>query len=694
MARAQLATPENISGERSLGTPNVDMGVKAQPFSTFKQAVGTDIPDAPKDNTLMQLGSAMSRFNPALTNMFGEQAKETVKVDTAEARAAFEKTRVNYAKAVEDKLIPAGASRAYIAAYQSAELNTKGLKHSDAMHAAYEASGIKGSDDPDAYSKFVQKFNGDYRAGALMKEDKDQYTPLEIANSKFDEIIQGNTNSLSAQHTQFRVQARTELGKQIAQNQMAQQIKMNFESGNDASYVATANKLVSDAYDPLTSTYRNGLTLPELNKHWVDTIATAMIDAQDEDVAKIAEHIGMGPGSKLANWPYAKNKFKEAADAIMTDKIRHSNWDWDQRKKQAQEQGGFGPEAQGQRDAETAARTKEAWAHDDKMKGIAERQADRADMKGALGIRVDSHVSSILTGLKAGDMSNPRVHASLEWLKYNDPDKAMVMINFMESHKRAATAFHDTPASDMVAVQLRYQMSRNPLNFNSFDIVNAVEKKLLNPTKATALLDDWDKARIHQDNPFLQNPQFGRMVDSIRKLAVKDADDQYGPGAARAQNAEDALRRHAYAWIESNPKGNYLEFIKEMKTQSEAIGMDYAPEYAADEKKKADSKANPKPIPQKDTRSFLDKISGVEKPKPITPEAGPQPMKASEAMNALKPDMQSKIKKMLADPNTDEMDLDAAIGNSGLWAYMKSNGRSVAEYKALKDLIVSQRGKK
>jgi hypothetical protein len=46
---------------------------------------------------------------------------------------------------------------------------------------------------------------------------------------------------------------------------------------------------------------------------------------------------------------------------------------------------------------------------------------------------------------------------------------------------------------------------------------------------------------------------------------------------------------------------------------------------------------------------------------------------------------------MLQDPTADEMDIKAAIYNSGLWAFMKSNGRTSIEFQKLVDDLVTRR---
>jgi hypothetical protein len=654
-----------------------------------------NIPDAPRENALSQLSSALVQFNPALSSAV-VQHSESIKVkDAAQAQADWNKVHKDYAEAVESGVIPAGASRAYVEAYKSTELNTKQLMFGNSLHKAYDESGLKDSDDPATMKQFIEKQTQEFRKAALMRDNTDRYTPLEIANSKFDEGLQGHINSLTAQHIQYRADERTKLGKETAQTNAGLHIDKLYDPTDPTSHIASANAIMETFFHPMRGVAANGVTKSEANKLMVDTIATKMVESGDEGMAQIAKYIGTSQGNNLGGTVYAKNKFKEAADAIMTNKIRNSNWNWQERERRTLEEGGLGPEAQAQVKMEEEKRRTELWARADRAAGHAERMANRTEVNADTSLKTDSHVSVILTGLEAKDMTNPRVKVSFDWLKFNAPDKWMIMSNYVNTFKKEKAAYQDNPSSELASARLRYEMSRNPLGFDASRIMASANNGTINPNKVQPLMDDWDKARTHQDNPFLQNPGFTKLIEDLRRVAVKDMSDQYGPGAINAMKVEQQMRTNAYEWIEANPKGTYLDFIKEMKTQAEPLAQDFSPEFAKDEARKL----TPKPVPQKDTRSFTEKVlpnamGGKPKPAPVTPaQTGPPPMKPSEAFNAMKPEAFNAIKKMMQDPQTDDMELEAAIYNSGLWAFMKSNGRTPAEFKQLKDDLVKLRKK-
>jgi len=694
MARANLPAPETISGERSYGTPTADLQPKARPFSTFKNPVGLNIPDAPQENSLSQLGAALSRFNPTLQNLAVQQVQLSNEENAATAsvhQAKWAAVNMEYADAVKAGLIPAGASPAYHSAYKSKELDSKQLRFAPKLHANYEASGLKDSDDPQAMQTFLAKEVGDYRAASLMKDGSDRYTPLEIANSKFDENLQGHVNSLMAQHIQYRTQERTRVGKEIAGQNVGLYIEKFYDASDPNSHIAAAKAIIESVYGP-TGIGTHGITKQETNNLVVDAIATKMVEMGDENVGLLAKYIGTSQGNNLAGGTYAKNKFKEASDAIMTNKIRQANWNWTERERHANEGEGVTPESE-------AARKAKLWKEHDAAQQRQLQDLHNKDTSDHTKAQSSAAVSYILKGLDLRDMVNPYVKKSFDWLRDNDTSAWMTMTSYVNSYKKEKTAFHDSPASELAAAKLRYEMSRDPLGFDASRIMASANSGTINPSKVQTLMDDWDKARVHQDNPFMQNPGFTKLVEDLRKVAVKDMADQYGPGAINAMKVEQQMRTNAYDWIAKNPQGSYLDFIKEMRAQAEPLAQDFSPQFAEDEKVNQQKKVNPKPVPQKDTRSTMEKVlpnamGGKPKPQPVTPApTGPIPLKPSEAFTAMNPEAYQLVKKMMLDPETDDMELEAAIYNSGLWAFMKSNGRTPAEFKALKDDLIKLRKK-
>jgi hypothetical protein len=87
-------------------------------------------------------------------------------------------------------------------------------------------------------------------------------------------------------------------------------------------------------------------------------------------------------------------------------------------------------------------------------------------------------------------------------------------------------------------------------------------------------------------------------------------------------------------------------------------------------------------------------MGGKSKPAPVTTEpTGPARLTFAAAASAMKPESRALLEKMLKDPTADEMEIRAAIYNSGLWAFMKSNGRTSTEFQQLADDFIIKRKK-
>ena len=695
MARSQLAAPETISGERSIGTPSADLQAKARPFSTFDSPRGLQIPEAQTENSLSHLGAALSRFNPVLRDLAVQQVEFSNEDNAAagvQAQAKFAAVNKEWADAVKAGELPAGASPAYHSAFKAKELDNKNLMYTPVLHQHYEESGLKNSDDPNAIRTFLSKEEADYRTAALLKDGSDVYTPLEISRSKFDENIRGQTSALMQQHVQYRTNARTEQGKAIQGQNVGLYVRQGYDTYDTQSHIAVAHAITQSVFGP-TGVGTHGLTFKESNNLIVDALATAMVEYGDEDIGvHIAQHIQTGGGNNLASTQYAKTKFKEASDAIMTDKIRKSNWNWTERDRAAKDAFGIGPEAE-------AAHNAQAWKeHDDAQQRLLKDYHDKGTVDHNKA-QSNSASSYILKGLQLKNMDSPYVKKSFDWLRDNDHQAWMTMTSYVNSYKKEKTAFHDTTASDFAAGKLRYDMSKNPMAFDSYQVIAAANNGTINPNKIQPLLDDWDKAKVHMENPFLQNPEFTRLVNDIQKVVGKDEIDRGGEAAKNAMIVDHQMRTNAYNWLEQNPKGKYSEFIKAMQEQAEPLALAYSPELKKDEAKKLSKSTTAQTVTPKDTRSAFEKLAptslgGKDKPATVTEAPkGPVPLKLSEAAAAMKPESKALIQRLMQDPASDEQDIRAAIYNSGLYAWMKSNGRSPSEFLKLMDELISKRQK-
>lgn len=693
MPKAQLPTPDSIAGAR--GTPSSDLQAKVSAFSNYQgdsvQSVGGMAPT----NMLSQLGAALTHLNPALAQAGIAITKEHRAQDSEAGAAKAGELRQEYAEAVKAGKIPAGNSQAYIDAYKATELDNQRMRYEVDLQKFYDENNFRNEDNTDLVANKLNEFSTKWRNGVLQSEDgQPKYSVRDIANAKFDDKLNGAAHSVLARHNQWRITEREREGKEAAMTNAG----LVIDKFHKTEPLRMADEIVNAFYDPITGVAKNGLTHTEANHLMTDVIATKAVEMGDETILDVAKHIftNSKSGARLAGRTDTIAKFKQASDAIMASTIRNTNWNWTQRERAADEAAGVTPEMK-------SAKTAQAWQEHDaaQVRQLQDwRNKDTFDH-----IKAQSALSSstILKGLDLKDMNNPSVKKSFDWLRDNDYQTWMTMTTYVNSYKKEKSAFHDTTASEMRAAQLRFDMSRDPLHFNPANVMAAANEGTINPNKVQPLLDDWDKAKTHVDNPFLQNEGFKDLISGVRRAAAKDMNDQYGPGAVLAMKAEKQLRENAYDWIsrnQGNPKASYRDFIKEMADQAENVTLDFSPHFAKKEARKEEARQNPKPEPAPDTRSTYEKyvpnfVGGKSAPEPVKPEPkGPPPLTRGQALGAMKPEVSASFMSALRDPNVDDVELEAMIHNSGLWSFMKANGRSAAEFKAIKDELMGSRKRK
>jgi hypothetical protein len=114
--------------------------------------------DGAGDN-LMSLAKGLSALDQGLAGWMQEQKQQKDKEDALKGEIEFHRNnRVGYTEAVQQGLIPAQSSRAFMDAYKKAEGGVAGADLERKFGSAYDAWGDKNSEDPNAYNNFVSGF--------------------------------------------------------------------------------------------------------------------------------------------------------------------------------------------------------------------------------------------------------------------------------------------------------------------------------------------------------------------------------------------------------------------------------------------------------------------------------------------------------------------------------------------------------
>ncbi|MCW2317140.1 muramidase (phage lysozyme) [Rhodoblastus acidophilus] len=108
---------------------------------------------------MMDLARSLSGLDQGLQGYIDARQQKQDQYDAIKAEADFHKNNaVGYSEAVQQGLIPAYASQAYVNAYKNAQGAVAGQDLQQKFDAAYESWGGKNSDDPNAFTKFAQDF--------------------------------------------------------------------------------------------------------------------------------------------------------------------------------------------------------------------------------------------------------------------------------------------------------------------------------------------------------------------------------------------------------------------------------------------------------------------------------------------------------------------------------------------------------
>lgn len=121
------------------------------------------IPQAPQDTRFADLATGLSHLDSGLRDYMNQQALEERQNDLVKGAAAFYQGHAaTFADAVASGAVPAQASPHFIAGFKRAQGAVAGYELQTAFSAAYDKWDGKDSQDPAAFSTFVQNFVGSH----------------------------------------------------------------------------------------------------------------------------------------------------------------------------------------------------------------------------------------------------------------------------------------------------------------------------------------------------------------------------------------------------------------------------------------------------------------------------------------------------------------------------------------------------
>lgn len=145
-------------------------------------------------NEAQQLVNALDL--QTFSNIGKQVLKETREEKFAEGQLAQAQNQEDWAKAVESGKVDPTANPWFIKGYQAQDGRVSGVNYYAEMRQAYDKNPAKGSDDPEAYSKFVSEFTKNYMETKVGKNRSADWM------GGFQTEMQGAQKTLAAEHVE------------------------------------------------------------------------------------------------------------------------------------------------------------------------------------------------------------------------------------------------------------------------------------------------------------------------------------------------------------------------------------------------------------------------------------------------------------------------------------------------------------
>lgn len=584
-------------------------------------------------NSWMDLARGLGQLEPTLLQYQRTMQHNENFDKEAEGHELYERTkaensgRVAFKDAVSQGLIPAGANPYLVKGYQRANLRDLASDYQLAVQQAYmNDDKVRNSDDPAVLTQFAQGIRDKFRTDFLSNEDGSQnFSPLDL-HEVFYPAEEHVESQLRSQHITYRVEEHERKAEETASirtnrwlDNFSEQAPPGFRP--EWMYENAATRINQEFYHETEGLVPNGMDGKKASRLIIDNITNHAMKTGDTEVLNILKHIKT-PGGSMDKTTYAKDKILSAEEHIASVKQRQEQWRWAQEAHKWH----LSPEEEARRREEDYARKLEMTARSDEQYAHEKRGWLGKDVREMVDLRSKSEVSRVLTAVRMKDMDNPMLHTAMSWLRTEDPEAYMNMEKYINTLTKEKQKVEDSPENRIFHAQLRYDMSNNPENFNPSRIFRGVADQHINPDVADKMFDDWERIRKNMDNPYMQHPEFVRMLDTARAAVKKSAGDEYSAGALKSQDAVIALRSYSQAWIEDHPDGKQTDFLKSVNSYIAPIMLQADEDYKAEQKAKKDAeeKPTPQPQPQRGTIGKITDSLGITKPPAPVPDLPPK----------------------------------------------------------------------
>ncbi|TXN68125.1 glycoside hydrolase family 104 protein [Methylobacterium sp. WL6] len=275
----------------------------AAPVDTFVA------PQAPsRDTSLQDLARPLSTLGGNLGSFVEKRDKDAEEADKLRGEAAFHTSnQQGYAEGVSSGVIPAQASKTFVAAYKKAEGENAGSQLEQKFSAAYDAFEGKTSTDPKVYDQFVAGF---------LKDNIKTNDP---------EILAGllpKVHQLTANYLQRHI---GDTSKAVMADAVRQSGALNDQAIQDANSAGLARKEGTDYEGVFKTLEANrakalsvGQNAEDHDKTVIDGVTSSSVNLRDPKILDFLKRKVPGKDYTWEATPYGRDAKQKAIDALET----------------------------------------------------------------------------------------------------------------------------------------------------------------------------------------------------------------------------------------------------------------------------------------------------------------------------------------------------------------------------------------
>lgn len=275
----------------------------ASPADTFVA------PQAPsRDTSLQDLARSLSGLGGNLGSFVEKRDKDAEEADKLRGEAAYHTSnQQGYAEGVSSGVIPAQASKTFVAAYKKAEGENAGSQLEQKFSAAYDAFEGKTSTDPKVYDQFVAGFLKDN----IKTEDP--------------EILAGllpKVHQLTANYLQRHI---GDTSKAVMADAVRQSGALNDQAIQDANSAGLARKEGTDYEGVFKTLEANrakalsvGQNAEDHDKTVIDGVTSSSVNLRDPKILDFLKRKVPGKDYTWEATPYGRDAKQKAIDSLET----------------------------------------------------------------------------------------------------------------------------------------------------------------------------------------------------------------------------------------------------------------------------------------------------------------------------------------------------------------------------------------